>query len=60
MRQLKVLKKEYVTEDRERYRPLLNVKKDLKDFYEDVEKEDKKSDISIKKEFTNISSLIHK
>lgn len=47
-------------EDRERYRPLLNIKKDVKDFFEDVEKEDKKSEIAIKKDFNALSSLIHK
>ncbi len=55
-----MLKKEYIIEDRERYRPLLNIKKDLKDFFEEVEKEDKKSEISIKKDFSVLSSLIHK
>lgn len=47
-------------EDRERYRPLLNIKKDVKDFFEEVEKEDKKSEIAIKKDFNALSSLIHK
>lgn len=51
VRELKSLKKEYTTEDRERYRPLLNIKRDVADFFEDLEKEEKKGDIAIKKEF---------
>ena len=47
-------------EDRERYRPLLNIKKDIKEFFEDIEKEEKKSDIAIKKEFNLITQQIHK
>ena len=41
-------------EDRERYRPLLNLKRELKDFVEDIEKEEKKSDVSVKKEFASL------
>ena len=39
-------------DDRERYRPLYNLKRDLKDYIEDIEKEEKKSEIAIKKEFS--------
>jgi hypothetical protein len=52
LREYKQLKKDLVTEDRERYRPLLNVKRDMKEFFEEIEKEDKKTDISINKEFS--------
>ena len=54
IRDLKQLKKDYVTEDRERYRPLLNVKKDIKEYFEEIEKEEKKSEIAIKMEFNVI------
>ena len=47
-------------EDRERYRPLLNIKKDIKEFFEDIEKEEKKSEIAIKKELNLITQHIHK
>ena len=47
-------------EDRERYRPLLNVKKDLKEYFDEIEREEKKSDISIKKEFSTLSLQIQK
>ena len=55
IRQFKVITKDYMIEDRERYRPLLNIKKDIKEFFEDVEKEEKKSEIAIKKEFNLIT-----
>ena len=60
IREFRAIKKDYITEDRERYRPLLNVKKDIKDFFEEVEKEEKKSEISIKKEFNAIYATIQK
>ena len=58
LRNLKSLKKDYVLEDRERYRPLLNVKRDINDYFEDIEKEEKKSDISINKEFSALYANI--
>lgn len=60
IRELKSLKKEYILEDRERYRPLLNLKRDMKDFLNDIEKEEKKSEINIKKEFNQLVSIIDK
>lgn len=54
IRELKQLKKDFILEDRERYRPLLNLKRELKDFFEEIEKEEKKAEISIKKEFNQI------
>ena len=60
LRQLKTLKKDYNSEDKERYRPLLNVKRELKEFVDEIEKEEKKNDIAIKKEFNVISQQIHK
>jgi nitrogen fixation/metabolism regulation signal transduction histidine kinase len=52
---LKAFKKDYNTEDKERYRPLLNVKRELKEFVDEIEKDEKKNDIAIKKEFNAIS-----
>ncbi len=60
LREYKQLKKDLVTEDRERYRPLLNIKRDMKEFFEEIEKEDKKTDISINKEFSQLYQVIHK
>lgn len=60
LRQLKALKKDYNVEDKERYRPLLNVKRELKEFVDEIEKEEKKNDIAIKKEFNTITQQIHK
>jgi hypothetical protein len=57
---LKALKKDYNSEDKERYRPLLNVKRELREFVDEIEKEEKKNDIAIKKEFNVISQQIHK
>ncbi len=57
---MKALKKDYNTEDKERYRPLLNVKRELKEFVDEIEREEKKNDIAIKKEFNVISQQIHK
>ena len=57
---MKQLKKDYILEDRERYRPLLNLKRDLKDFMEDIEKEEKKCDIAVRKEFTQMQVVIDK
>ena len=50
IRQLKQLKKDLILEDRERVRPLLNLKRDMKEFFEEFEKEDKKNDINLKKD----------
>lgn len=58
IREFKQLKKDTITEDRERYRPLLNIKKELKEYVEDIEKEEKKADISIKKEFSGLYAII--
>jgi hypothetical protein len=58
LRELKSIKKDYIIEDRERYRPLLNIKKDIKDYFEEVEKEEKKQEIVIKKEFNVIYQQI--
>ncbi len=54
------MKKDYNVEDKERYRPLLNVKRELKEFVDEIEKEEKKNDIAVKKEFNAITQQIHK
>lgn len=54
VRELKQLRKDFLLEDRERYRPLYNLKRELKEFVEEVEKEEKKIDVTIKKEFSQI------
>eukprot|EP00347_Sterkiella_histriomuscorum_P015281 403357622 len=60
IREFKQLKKDFLLEDRERYRPLLNLKRDLKDYCEDIEKEEKKQEIAIKKEFSQLLVNIDK
>ena len=57
---LKALKKEYTVEDRERYRPLLNIKKEIKEYFEEVEKEEQKGEIAIRKEFNALYAAIQK
>jgi hypothetical protein len=39
---------------------LLNVKKDLKDYFEEVEKEEKKGELAIRKEFSSLCGVISK
>ena len=48
----KQLKKEGTLEDRERFRPLLRIKKDveIRDFMEEVEKLEKKNEIGLMRE----------
>jgi hypothetical protein len=58
IRELKTIKKDLIIEDRERYRPLLNIKREINDFFEEVEKEDKKTDINIKKEYNGLVQII--
>ena len=59
-KEFKQLKKELGIDDRERYRPLLNIKREANDFVEEVEKEEKKAEISIKKEFAALYANIQK
>ena len=54
------MKKEYLSEDKERYRPLLNLKRDLPDFFEDIEKEEKRIEITIKRELQSLVQIIQK
>jgi hypothetical protein len=50
IRYMKNLKKDYILEDRERFRPILSLKRDLKEFVEDFEKEEKKNEMALRKE----------
>ena len=53
----KQFKKEYVLEDRERFRPLLRIKKDaeIREFIEDIEKLEKKNEIGVMREKETIN-----
>lgn len=48
-RELKQLKKEYIMEDRERYRPLHTLKRELKESVEEFEKEEKKNELAMRR-----------
>lgn len=54
IRYMKNLKKDYILEDRERFRPILSLKRDLKEFVEEFEKEEKKNEIALRKEQTQL------
>ena len=60
VRELKQLKKDFILEDRERYRPLHNLKREMKEFVEETEKEEKKIEVSIRKEFSQVQQVIEK
>ena len=57
---LKQLKKEYNLEDRDRFRPLLRLKKEavVKDFTEDIERLEKKYEIGLLRERTQIQEFV--
>jgi hypothetical protein len=58
----KQLKKEYILEDRERFRPLLRIKKDveIRDFMEEIEKMEKKNEIGCMREQGTITQFVLK
>ena len=62
LQQLKVLKRDFVMEDRDRFRPLLRMKKDqaMKDFMEEVERVEKKHEIALMRERTQINDFVEK
>ena len=60
IRDWKQLKKEYILEDREIYRPLHNLKREMKEFIEEVEKEEKKNTIALRKEEQHVLDFIDK
>ena len=62
MMNLRQLKKEYLLEDRDRFRPLLKLKKEMevKKFMEDIEKEEKKYEIGLMRERTQITEFVQR
>jgi len=59
---LKQIKKDLLIEDRDRYRPLLRLKKDaeIQEFVEEVEKVDKKNEVGLMREKGVIKTFIEK
>jgi len=62
MQTFKVLKRDFVMEDRDRFRPLLRLKKEpeIKDFMEEVERVEKKQEIGLMRERTLINDFAEK
>lgn len=62
LQQLKVVKRDYLMEDRDRFRPLLRLKKEqaIKDFMEEVERLEKKQEIGLMRERTQINEFVDK
>jgi hypothetical protein len=58
----KQLKKESTLEDRERFRPLLRIKNDaeIRDFMEEVEKQEKKNEVGLIREREQYTQFIEK
>ena len=54
LQSLKGLKRDYILEDRDRFRPLIKLKKEqaMKDFMEEVERIEKKQEIGLMREQT--------
>ena len=50
IRELKQMQKDYVLEGRDRYRPLLCIKRDMQEFILDCEKNEKKDFVAIRRE----------
>lgn len=62
LQQLKIVKRDYLMEDRDRFRPLLRLKKEqaIKDFMEEVERLEKKQEIGLMRERTQINEFVDK
>jgi len=62
MQHLKILKRDYTLEDRDRFRPLIRLKKDvaMKEFMEDIERLEKKQEIGLMRERTLINDFVEK
>jgi len=62
LQQLKIHKRDFLIEDRDRFRPLLRMKKDqaMKDFMEEVERVEKKHEIGLMRERTQINDFVEK
>ena len=60
--ELKQLKKDYLLEDRDRFRPLLRVKKEkaIGEFMEEVERMEKKYEIGLMRERTQINEFVER
>jgi len=56
------LKRDFLSEDRDRFRPLLGLKKEqaVKDFMEEVERTEKKQEIGLMRERTIINDFVQK
>ena len=59
---MKTLKKDYVIEDRDRFRPLLRAKREqaIADFMEEVERVEKKHEIGLMRERTQINEFVER
>ena len=59
---MKILKRDYTLEDRDRFRPLIRLKKDvaMKEFMEDIERLEKKQEIGLMRERTLINDFVEK
>ena len=62
MQEMKTLKRDFVVEDRDRFRPLLRLKKEqtMKDLLEEVERLEKKQEIGLMRERSSINDFIDK
>ena len=62
LQSLKGLKRDYILEDRDRFRPLIKLKKEqaMKDFMEEVERIEKKQEIGLMREQTQIQEFVEK
>ena len=62
LQQLKGLKRDHLLEDRDRFRPLIKLKKEqaVKDFLEEVERIEKKQEIGLMREHTIIQEFVEK
>ena len=50
VRELKMFKKDFALEERDRYRPLLCIKRDLQEFILECEKAEKREDMALRRE----------
>lgn len=62
LQQHKVLRRDYLLEDRDRFRPLLRVKKDpgMQEFMDEIERFEKKQVIGLMREFDQIKEFVDK
>lgn len=56
------MKRDFLLEDRDRFRPLIRLKKEqaVKDFLEEVERLEKKQEIGLMREHTQINEFVEK